>query len=72
LAPARVNVYYVEKARKPTWRKGTLQAGGMNGKQGLGECNPHQGLFPANALHRKKKIAPTACYGILYSSIKHG
>jgi hypothetical protein len=30
--------FYVEKARKPIWRKGTLQASGMNGKQGLGDA----------------------------------
>jgi hypothetical protein len=55
LAPARVNVYYVEKARKPTWRKGTLQAGGMNGKQGLGNAIPIKGFFlPMPCIGRRR------------------
>jgi hypothetical protein len=53
---------YVEKARKSIWRKGSLHTSWDERQAGAWRCNPHQRLFPTDALHRKK-IAPQFAVG---------
>jgi hypothetical protein len=38
-------MFYVEKARKPTWRKGTLHASRDEWQAGLGDAIPIKGFF---------------------------
>jgi hypothetical protein len=47
-------------------QKTHLLAGGMNGKQGLGDAIPIKGFFPADVLHRRK-IAPQLAVGFFTS-----